>query len=75
MQYAERLGIDVRGDRSPRRRSGPPSGLDGRVVTTTIGGVMVIGMDFLWFILIGIAAGWLAGQVAQSSQRFLSPTI
>ena len=23
---------------------------------------MVIGMDFLWFILIGIAAGWLAGQ-------------
>jgi uncharacterized membrane protein YeaQ/YmgE (transglycosylase-associated protein family) len=23
----------------------------------------VIGMEFLWFILIGIAAGWLAGQV------------
>ena len=55
-----RLGIDVPGDRSPRRRAGPPSGLDGRVATATSEGCR---MDFLWFILIGIAAGWLAGQV------------
>jgi len=31
------------------------------VVTTSSG--TIIGMQFLWFILIGIAAGWLAGQI------------
>jgi uncharacterized membrane protein YeaQ/YmgE (transglycosylase-associated protein family) len=31
-------------------------------------------MDFVWFLLIGLAAGWLAGQIMQGGTSVLSAT-
>src|SRR5262245_26066559 len=59
-QYVRYLGVDVRRDRSPHggpvRQAISTARCDGK-----LGGT--IRMQFLWFILIGIVAGWLAGQV------------